>query len=280
MPSLYADECQQGVFLGIGGFYAGIADLPRIEAAWRDMKVRVLGLDPDDELKWNLPEDHPTRRKLNGSGRGGPIRNEAMVAVVAAQPVTLVCAVMSDVRSPWWRQFTGQRSVRDFYCEGLKYVLQRLGDEAYARPTGEPSLCVVDRPAGLTKLETYWRSTRWLEHGLKAAHQLYRRVMTDGPGRGPRGQVASLRQAGFASGLLVGYASHDDLLQVADCVIGAVTSLVRDTSDGRASDWLVGLVRSLVPKFRGAGAEMFGNGFVLWPPQIPLWNSLQARLFQ
>ncbi len=193
------------------------------------MKEQQLALDPDGELKWNLPENHPTRRKLASAGRWGRARNEAMVAVIAAQPVTLVCAVMRDVRSPWWRQFTGHRSVRDFYCEGLKYVLQRFGDEAYARPTGEPSLCVVDRPAGLTGLEIHWRSTRWLEHGLKAAHQLYRQVMTRGPGRGPRGPVAPLRQAGFASGLLIGHASHDDLLQVADCVVGAVTSLVKDT---------------------------------------------------
>ena len=62
MPALYVDESEQGAFLGVGGLYADLAHLPQIEAAWRDMKVNDLGLDPGDELKWNLPEGHPTRK--------------------------------------------------------------------------------------------------------------------------------------------------------------------------------------------------------------------------
>jgi hypothetical protein len=278
MPALYLDESEQGAFLGVGGFYADLSHVSQMEAAWRQMKVNDLGLDADDELKWNLPEGHPTRRKLDASGRGGRQRNEAMIDTLTSLPLTFVCAVMRDTRSPGWQRITGPRSARDFYCEGLRYVLQRFGEEAHTRAGNEPCLCVVDRPEGLTRINLPWSSTRWLEHGLKAAHEMYRNVMGQGPGRGPQGEVRPLRQARFASGLLVGHASHDDFLQMADCVSGAVTSLVKDSADGPASDWLVGLVRAMVPRFRGGRAEMFGNGLVVWPMDPDLWNSLRRRL--
>ncbi len=278
MPALYVDESEQDPFLGVGGFYANLAHLPQIEAAWRDMKVEDLGLDPDDELKWNLPEDHPTRKKLDASGKGGRRPNEAMIDTLTSQPVTFVCVVMRDNRKPGWPQIVKKRSARDFYCEGLKYVLQRFGEEAHTRSGDEPWLCVVDRPEGLKKIGLHWRSTQWLEHGPKAAHELYRKVMAEGPGRGPQGDVRPLRQARFASGLFVGHASHDDLLQMADCISGAVTSLVKDSARGSATDWLVGLTKAMVTGFRGGRATMFGNGLIVWPMDLDLWNSLKQRL--
>ena len=201
-----------------------------------------------------------------------------MIDTLTSLPLTFVCVVMRDTRSPGWQTIIGRRSARDFYCEGLKYVLQRFGEEAHARAGDEPWFCVVDRPEGLRKVGLPWPSTQWLEHGLKAAHELYRNVMAEGPGRGPQGEVRPLRQARFASGLLVGHASHDDLLQMADCVSGAVTSLVKDSAGGSASDWLVGSVRAMVPGFRGGRAGMFGDGLVVWPMHLDLWNSLKRRL--
>lgn len=278
MPGAYLDESEQAPFLGIGGFYASVQYLPRIEAAWRKMKVDDLGLDPDDELKWNLPEDHSTRKKLDAAGKGGRLRNEVMIGTLASLPLTIVCVVMRDNRGPRWRQIIGQRSVRDFYCEGLRYALQRCGNQAYQMAGAEQWMCVVDRPEGLTKLSSRSASTQWLDHGLKAAHALYREAMTNGPGRGPQGPVLPLRQLGFGSGLLVGHASHDDLLQIADCIAGAVTSLVKDTADGKATTWLIGIVKTLVPRFRGGRGGMFGDGFVLWPTDQALWAALMASL--
>jgi len=279
MPALNVDESEQGELLGVGGFYAALPHLPRIEAAWREMKTRDLGLDANDELKWNLPDNHPTRLKLHASGRSGPLRNELMVDTLTSLPVTLVCVVMRDTRNPGWQQIIGRRHARDFYCEGLRYVLQRAGDEAQAHAGGgEPWFCVVDRPGGLTQIGLHWHSTRWLDRGLKAAHEMYRELMDHGAGQGPGGVVPPLRQLGFASGLLVGHASHDDFLQMADCVSGAVTSLVKDVMDGTASDWLVARVRAMVPAFRGGRGVMFGNGLVVWPMAPILWNALRARL--
>lgn len=278
MPGAYLDESEQAPFLGIGGFYASTQHLPQIETAWRKMKVDDLGLDPDDELKWNLPETHSTRKKLDAAGKGGRLRNEVMIDTLTTLPLTLVCVVMRDNRGLGWKQIIGQRSVRDFYCEGLKYALQRFGNQAQQGGDAEQWMCVVDRPEGLTKLPIPWASTQWLDHGLKAAHVLYREALANSPGRGPQGVVPPLRQLGFGSGLLVGHASHDDLLQIADCIAGAVTSLVKDTADGKATKWLVDLVRALVPSFRGSRAGMFGDGFVLWPTDRNLWNALMASL--
>jgi len=287
MPALYVDESEQGDLLAVGGFYADLRDLPRIEAAWRDMKSTQLGLDGDDELKWSLPEGHPTRKKLDAAGMAGRMRNEAMIGVLRELPITLVCAVMRENRGSGWLSVIGRRSVRDFYCEGLRYVLQRFGDEAQGRGDEEPWLCVVDKPEGLhrmvaqfhgTTIRPPWRSASLLEHESKAAHALYRTAMCGGPGNGPRGQVPPLRQIAFISGLLMGHGSHDDLLQVADCVVGVTGSCVKSISSGNASDWRVDQLRALVPKFRGGRSGMFRDGFMLWPQERDLWSALKNRL--
>lgn len=148
MPLLCVDESEQGTILGVGGFYASLGHLSGIEAAWRKMKVENLGLDADDELKWNLPEDHPTRIKLDAAGKGGRTRNEVMIDTLTSLPLTFLCVVMRDIRASWWQELIGRRSVRDFYCEGLRYALQRFGDEAQIKGGPEPYLCVVDRARG------------------------------------------------------------------------------------------------------------------------------------
>lgn len=83
---------------------------------------------------------------------------------------------------------------------------------------------------------------------------------------------------GFHSALLLSAGSHNDALQMADVIVGCVTSWVKDTDAQQASQWLIDRVRQLRPLFRGGVGGMFGDGFVIWPYQNQLWQTLQASI--
>jgi len=287
MLAILVDESVQGQFLGIGGYIAELVKLSYIEQSWRRMK-RNIGLDPDDEVKWNLPQNHPTRRRLEAMEKKTKQLNEMMIECIAQLDISICVVIMTEGRRSIL-QLLGKRSVRDFYCEGLRYLLQRFAEAlTESLPEGMPpilpSFCIVDQPAGVKAIrEPYllnWApSLRWLKKGQKAPFELYRKAMREGPGEGPKRQGNHpLRDLGCHSGLLVSYASHNDLLQIADCIVGCVTSWVHDTDKNKIKPWLVEQVRKVVPKFRGGPKGMFGDGFILWPMQQELWLKLQQGL--
>jgi hypothetical protein len=282
LPAFFADESEQFPFLGVGGFYAALADLPYIEATWRAMKVAQLGLAEDDELKWNLPEGHGTRLKLEQSNSTTRRVLELAISTIAGLPLTGVCMIMREQRSIVWQPLIGRLSIRHHYCTGLQYALQRVAEETHLRGRPETSICIIDEPGGLQRpriLPISWPTMRWLVFDKKAANQMYRTFMANSIGQGPaRVALPPLRQLAFASGLLMGHATHDDLLQIADHITGCFTSLVKDTSTNRTTDWIIRQAISLLPRMRGAPGGVPGNGLVLWPFDLGLWNNMLQRL--
>ena len=235
MLAMLVDESEQGQFLGIGGYIAELVKLSYIEQSWRRMKSNI-GLDPDDEVKWNLPQNHPTRRKLEAMEKKTKQLNEMMIECIAQLDISICVVIMTEGRG-FIRQLLGKRSVRDFYCEGLRYLLQRFAETLTESSLGDvfpflPSFCIVDRPEGIKRLQApNWASSlKCLKKGPKAPFELYRQAMREGPGEGPK-RLGNhpLRDLGSHSGLLMSHASHNDLLQIADCIVGCVTSWVHDT---------------------------------------------------
>lgn len=288
MLVLFVDESEQGRFLGVGGYFTQLGALLDLERGWRQMKARV-GLGEDDEIKWTLPVDHPTRNKLTGLNRTTKELHEEAITYIAANDLTIVVVVMVEQRKkPWYGALLRKRlTPRDFYCEGLRYVLQRMGEEALLNPQPSngsklPLLCVVDRP-GLPKeprgrVRSMLASTT-IRLGEKAALDGYQVGFFQGPGEGParRGNVP-LKNLDFHSGLLMSGGSHSDALQIADVIVGCATSWVADTDVGRASSWLVDCMKQIVPRFRGGAINMFRDGFVIWPWENQLWGALQTSL--
>ncbi len=283
MFAMFLDESEQGRFLGIGGYMVKLAELGSIEQSWHQMK-RNMGLEPDDEVKWNLPRNHPTRKKLESRGRKTKKLNENMIDCIAQLDISVCVVVMIEKRSSsWWRTLIGRKpNIRDFYCEGLRYLLQRLGETLIeSKIVSLPSFCIVDKPEGIKQGQRPipGKSLKWLQMGPKAPFELYRQVIRDGPGEGPkRLGNRPLRDLGCHSGLLVSHASHNDLLQIADCIVGCVTSWVRDIDKSEVNYWLIEQVKKLIPKFRGGSKEMFGDGLILWPKEEELWAKLQQTL--
>src|SRR2546428_11827443 len=184
---MYLDESEQYPFLGVGGFYAELADIPGIEAAWRDMKV-ALGIGADQELKWTLPQGNRTRVKLERLGRSGRVSIEAAVATITGLPATAVCVIMRELRTVAWRHVLGRMSIRQHYCTGLQYGLQRFAEECVLRRNVEISLCIIDEPGGLRRpdlIPSGWATMRWLVLDRKAAHEMYRNYLSQSIGQGP-----------------------------------------------------------------------------------------------
>lgn len=284
MYALFVDESEQGRYLGVGGFYAPLSILPQLEETWLSLKSKF-HLDRDDEIKWTLPEKHPSREKLEQHGHKTIDLHEFAVDLIAKNDnLTLVVCVMVEKRGPGWRTVLRRRvTPKDFYCEGLKYVLQRFQEEALLRKSNfaesGPHIVIVDAP-GLPKtkanLQTLKRLTRAIRPERDAPLRLYRELLTEGAGDGPQKLGnCPLRDLNFHSGLLFSHAIHHDLLQVSDVIIGCTTSWINDTARQTCSDWLTARVKQLSPRFR---QPMFGNGLVIWPWQNILWQVLQASL--
>lgn len=284
MYALFIDESEQGKYLGVGGFYAPFSILPQLEASWLSLKT-TFHLDCDDEIKWTLPEGHPSRKKLKQHGHETIELHQAAVDLIASNDnLTLVVCVMVEERGPSWPIILGRRvTPKDFYCEALKYVLQRFQEEALVHKSnfaeGGLYIVVVDAP-GLPKtkanLQTLKRLTKAIRPKRDAPLRLYRELLTEGAGDGPqRLGNCPLRALNFHSGLLFSHAIHHDLLQVSDVIIGCTTSWINDTARQTCSDWLTACVKQLSPRFR---PPMFGNGLVIWPWQNILWQVLQASL--
>lgn len=285
--TLFADESEQGKFLGVGGFYLPLARLLDLERLWRQLKVGF-GLDAQDEIKWTLPAGHPTRENLAANQHTTRQLQEAAINLIAQTELIVVVAVMVEIRKLSWRDRLRRKrlSPRDFYCEGLRYVLQRFNEQAFLQRQAHqprlPLLCVVDRP-GTAKSPSRSVQARiagtTIRLGEGAALDQYKDGFALGPGEGPAHLGNQpMRNLDFHSALLVSAAAYSDALQVADVMVGCVTSWVADIHASAANPWLCARVRLLKPRFRGGLAGMFGDGFVLWPWQNTLWVALQNSI--
>ena len=273
------DEAERGKMLVLGGFFAPLTDIHSMAKDWREMK-QSLGLHPWVEIKWKLPQDHDTRRQLEKAGHTTrELAENALNTISEWSQITVLAGGMIDVRRDWWQQILGKTSSRDFYCEGLRYLLQRLGEEAVE--TGwDASIVICDTPS-LGKKKKRLGAIR---RGATAHYEIYKRCYERGSDVGPgrRYPDTPLSELPFYPSLLVGDATFDDMLQVADVIVGAIADWVVSVRKGKRDVWLVECIKKLVPLFRSrhGSPDFWGDGFFLWPKKEKekLWPQLRSSL--
>lgn len=275
--SVWIDESEKGRCLAVGGILVDWDAVPVLVKGWRSMKTN-LGLPEDTEIKWNLPSNHPTRVKLERLGHSTRTASEKAVQFLADSRVSLIVVVMFDERQEWWRHFfRSKASVRDFYCEGLKYVLQRHAEEA-AEIGASNGVVICDTPELGNK--TFQHGS--IRRGRKAVEETYAEWYVRGVGVGPGKKQHSdpLKDAGFHPSILLADATHHDMLQMADIAVGATRAWVTGVADGRPDAWVTQQMKTLIPAFRAKHGKpaFWGDGLVLWPWQKQLWDTLKESL--
>lgn len=140
--SVRIDESEKGNLLVIGGLIARWQQIPGLVAEWRNVKVSA-GLEPHTEIKWNLPSNHQTRVALNKLGITTRALSEKFIKFLVSTDTICVATAMADKRSDielWKKFFWEKASARDFFCEGVRYVVQRVAEECVDRKTNN---CVI-----------------------------------------------------------------------------------------------------------------------------------------
>lgn len=275
--SFWVDESEKGNILAVGGILLAADEVPRIVEGWRGVKTQI-GLDPADEIKWNLPQGHPTRSALEARGRTTKELSEAAIEFIAQQSaLTCAVAVMFDMRNlSWWRELWKRASARDFYCEGLKYLLQRVAEECVEQNEAW-GMVICDKPELGGKSFIY----RSIRRGPLAVEEAYRDWYKNGVGAGPGGRYEGpLSGLRFYPSLLTAYAKFHDMLQIADVVVGVTRDWVAGAKEGRRDAWVVQQMKRVQPRFRGRYGRpgFWGDGLILWPSQDALWEELKRSL--
>ncbi len=274
---LWVDESERGSLLAIGGVLMEWNAVPATVARWRSMKVK-LGLKPSAEVKWSLPSDHPTRRALQRSKRTTRDLSAEAIGFLASSEMCFVVVVMFEQRQMHlWRILWPKASVRDFYCEGFRYLLQRAAEEVVE--TGAAGCVVVCDTPELGSKE-FRRGS--IKRGRRAVEQAYAEWYSLGVGEGPGrlGRGGVLRSIGFHPSILVGDATYHDMLQMADVVVGATRDWVASITGGKPDPWVTRQMKLLVSRFRQKHGQpsFWGDGLVIWPWQNQLWWALKKNL--
>jgi hypothetical protein len=277
--SVWVDESEKGNMLVVAGVMADWAVVPNIVDSWRGVKAK-LGLPRDAEIKWNLPSEHPTRQVLVQKRRKTKeLCMKAIDFIADRDDLSCIAIVMLEQRRNllFWRKLWSKASVRDFYCEGMKYLIQRAAEEVV-----EAKLlsCVVvcDTPQLGAKTFTSGAIRRGRQAIEDAYKDWYLRGVDVGPGREHHG--GSLEDIGFHPSVLIGNATYHDMLQIADVVAGVTREWVDAVRANRSSSWEVNRFKAVSARFRRrhGDPDFFGDGFVLWPRQNELWASLQRSV--
>jgi hypothetical protein len=279
MLSLWVDESERGPLLSVGGLLVQWDTVLKIIHGWCAMKER-LGLDPSAEVKWNLPKDHETRKAFERSGKKTrDLIEEAINYLASLDDTTFIVSVMFEQRKKEvWKIFSKKTSVRDFYCEGFRYLLQRVAEEI-KETSSSGCIVVCDTPElGKKSFES-----GKLRRGKKAAEKEYakwyiKEGVDVGPGKSQH--KGPLKDAGFHPSFLIGDATYHDMLQMADIMVGAISDWIDSVKAGKPNQWIKSQIKKLIPKLRAKHGHLsfWGDGLVLWPWQNQLWDDLKRSL--
>jgi len=309
MPVMYLDESEQGDFLAVGGFYCRLADVRAVEAAWAKAKGG-LDLGPGEPLKWS-PQG-TVQERLKGTLGVDEARRRA-AAAIADFPIEIVAVVLQERRGSYyllgqgsddtievaeWKDVHPQGGgVRHFYLRGVEFALQRFADhlQVVAPVDREPCHVVLENlewasnPGKMTKKLTAqldkmpatdsWVIRDWIEKGAQALCEAYARWHRTGFTK-PYERLGNLEALGFESTFHECHDEWSDAMQVADFIAGCFGAFVSDLSPGKqgvARD----CARTLRPRIRASGSigcGMWGNGFVLWPPNPQIWKKAKGAL--
>lgn len=276
--SFWVDESEKGNMLAVGGIIVPVDEIPSIVKEWRSMKEKI-GLEPYAEIKWTLPPDHPTRSALGHKGLKPKYLLEKAIDFIASQlAVKCAVAVMWDIRNlDKWKQQRKDASVRDFYCAGLKMALQRVAEEC-AEDNKKLCLVVCDEP-GLGKTSF---SNRSIKRGSQALEESFKEWYENGVGLGPGGQhhFGSLRELFFQPSPWRAHAKFHDMLQIADVIVGITRDWVAKIKQGKTDPWVINQIKKIQKKFRQKYGKpsLWGDGLILWPYDLNLWNKLKRSL--
>jgi hypothetical protein len=278
--SVWVDESEKGDILVVAGVLVDWTKVPSIVNGWCRVKAD-LGLPPEAEIKWNLPSGHPTRQLLEQSRKTTKdLRVKVTDFVARRDDLSCIAVVMLEKRRDisFWRKWLWPKaSVRDFYCEGLKYLIQRVAEEVVEAKL-QDCVVVCDTPELGTKpfdLGSIRRGPRAVEETYR---DWYRHGVSVGPGKKHhRGPLAGI---GFHPSILIGDATYHDMLQVADVVAGITGEWVHAVRSGRDDSWEVDCFKAVSVRFRTrhGNPDFFGDGFVLWPWDNELWTLLQRSV--
>lgn len=276
--SVWVDESEKGDLLVVAGVFTAWAAVPSIVRGWRQVKA-ALGLQPDAEIKWNLPSKHPTRQALESAGRTmKDLRLKATDFIAGRDDLICIVVVMLEQRNiSFWKMIWPKASVRDFYCEGLKYLIQRVAEEV-VEAGWQDCVVVCDTPELGTKsfaLGTIRRGSGAVE---KAYRNWYHQGVSVGPGK--KHHEGPLADIGFHPSILIGDATYHDMLQITDVVAGVAGGWVDAVLANRGSSWEVARFKAVSVRFRSrhGNPDFFGDGFVLWPFQPELWSAHQQSV--
>jgi hypothetical protein len=139
--TLVLDESYRQRAITVAGFLAGSVELSTLAASWRELKVEM-GLHPGDELKYEIPQQHPSRARLDAAGWTQRKRVPRMLEWIADQPLTLVTDTLVD----WRGSPTG--TVQQLYFHAFDWCLRRAANHVQIdlqRPLG-PHTVLVDMP--------------------------------------------------------------------------------------------------------------------------------------
>jgi len=217
------DESYRQRAITVGGFLAGSVELPSLAASWRELKIEM-GLDVGDELKYEIPQQHPSRARLDAAGWSQRNRVPRMLEWIADQPVTIITDTLVD-----WRQSqTG--TIQQLYFHAFDWCLRRAANHVQIdlqRPPG-PHTVLVDMPGSTGVVDDADQTAllRLLQDNRGTAAFAHYRARYLEPESWPSGLSGEpLGSLGFHSELHASHAKHSDLLQIADVVAGCINDL-------------------------------------------------------
>lgn len=264
--------------LTVGGILLCAEKVSEIVKKWRDLK-RDMGLPEDAELKYNLPKDSPTRKILEKQGISPfALTNKGLDFLVQMQSsITAIVAIMVDRRR---RADRGpETNVLQFYCEGLRFCLQRVAEEAQLLNVSSVFV-ISDTPPSLGKGDPVYYNS--ICYGRNVVQEAYKHWYKAGVGGGPRNRNGAgiLKDLGFSSSILYTNATYEDVLQVADLSVSGVGKWIKEVLRGHIPRQHIEQVRRFASIFRKRHGKpgFWGDGLVLWPPDKDLWESLKTQI--
>ena len=311
MPVMYLDESEQGDFLAVGGFYCRVGEVREVESAWAQAKADM-GLEPTQAMKWSPRGVEQERLKAT---IGVDEARRCVASVIAGLPLEIVGIVLQERRGSYavlgrcsrgvievdiaeWKDiYPRGGGARHFYPRGVEFALQRFADHLrlLAPENREHSHLVLDdlqwasNPGRMTKKLTAqlekmpetdsWVIRDWIEKGAQALREAYARWYRTGFAK-PYERLGNLEALGLESTFHECHDRWSDAMQVADFIAGCFGAFVSDLARGEqgvARD----CVRALRPRIRATGSigsGLWGNGFVLWPPNPEIWAKAKGAL--
>ncbi|MCX7625360.1 MAG: hypothetical protein N2Z21_04030, partial [Candidatus Sumerlaeaceae bacterium] len=269
------DESARSPFLAVGGVLAEWDRVLSLVRDWRAMKS-TLKLPEDQEVKWKTKVRDGSLLQL---------QQKAVEFIVKKELRTIVC-VMTDKRKKR-ADDSKQGGERDFYCEALKYVVQRVQEISQQRPEDVRSCVVICDTPGLNKERKRESDKKTLagsiRRGQKAVLTTYAEWYKAGTATLPEKKTiwGPLTDNGFHPSMLIGDATYHDMLQIADVVVGATGEWVATVNKNKElSTEHKSIIKTLSRSFLQDSTDrsFWGKGFILWPPDEDLWKKLKNSL--